>query len=37
MLYLVIETFKAGKQRGIHQRALDKGRMLPVGLEYIDS
>ncbi|MDH3451697.1 MAG: DUF3303 domain-containing protein, partial [Gammaproteobacteria bacterium] len=36
-LFLVIETFKAGKQREVYQRAQDNGRMLPAGVTYIDS
>jgi hypothetical protein len=37
MLYLVIETFKEGKVREVYQRAHTAGRMLPPGLEYLDS
>jgi hypothetical protein len=37
MLYLVIETFKEGKVREVYQRARTAGRMLPPGLEYLDS
>lgn len=37
MLYMVIENFKAGKEKEIYRRAENKGRMLPDGLEYINS
>lgn len=36
MLYMIIETFKDGPE-AIYARFRDKGRMLPDGLEYIDS
>lgn len=36
-LYLVIETYKAGKQHEIYERVRNQGRMLPDGLTYIDS
>ena len=34
--YMVVETFTSGPQP-IYQRARDRGRMLPDGLDYIDS
>ena len=36
MLYMVIERYK-GSPDAIYERALEKGRMLPDGLEYLDS
>jgi hypothetical protein len=32
--YMVIERFKQGQARAIYERARDKGRLLPQGLEY---
>lgn len=37
MKYMVIETFKPGKTPDVYQRFQVKGRMLPPGLEYLDS
>ena len=37
MLFLVIETFREGKVREVYQRARSSGRMLPSGLDYVDS
>jgi hypothetical protein len=34
--YMVIETFTQGA-RPVYERARDRGRMLPEGLEYVDS
>jgi hypothetical protein len=34
--YLVIETFTQGP-RPVYERAAERGRMLPPGLEYVDS
>jgi hypothetical protein len=34
--YMVVETFTSGPEP-IYQRARDRGRMLPDGLDYIDS
>ena len=34
---MVIEKFKPGAVREIYERALKMGRMLPNGLEYINS
>ena len=36
MRYLVIEQFVQGA-RPVYERAADSGRMLPPGLEYVDS
>ena len=36
-LYMVIERFKAGAAAEIYRRARERGRMLPPGLEYLDS
>jgi hypothetical protein len=37
MLYIVIEHFQAGAATEIYRRARERGRMLPAGLEYVDS
>ena len=37
MLYMVIEKFKLGAAPEIYQRARERGRMLPAGLEYVSS
>jgi hypothetical protein len=36
VLYMVIETFKQGPDP-VYERAASRGRMLPAGLEYVDS
>ena len=36
MRYMVIETFTHGA-RPVYERARDRGRMLPEGLEYVES
>jgi hypothetical protein len=36
LLYMVVERFKQGPAP-VYQRAADRGRLLPAGLEYIDS
>jgi Domain of unknown function (DUF3303) len=36
VLYMVIETFTQGA-RPVYERAAQRGRMLPPGLEYLDS
>jgi uncharacterized protein DUF3303 len=36
VLYMVIETFKQGPDP-VYERAAARGRMLPAGLEYVDS
>ncbi len=37
MLFMVIEKFKPGAAPAIYQRARERGRMLPKGLDYISS
>jgi len=37
MLFMVVEQFKDGKAKEVYRRYLEKGRMLPEGLRYIDS
>jgi hypothetical protein len=37
MLYMVVEKFKPGAAPEIYQRARERGRMLPAGLEYVSS
>ncbi|HWQ33992.1 MAG TPA: DUF3303 family protein [Blastocatellia bacterium] len=37
MLYMVIEKFRAGAAAEVYQRARERGRRLPAGLEYIAS
>ena len=37
MLFMVIERFRDNDMVPIYQRLRDGGRMLPVGLRYIDS
>lgn len=37
MLYMVIEKFKPDAAAAIYQRARERGRMLPAGLEYVAS
>lgn len=36
MKYMVIETFRRGAEP-VYERADERGRMLPEGLEYLDS
>jgi hypothetical protein len=36
MLYMVVETFIRGPAP-VYERAADQGRLLPDGLEYVDS
>jgi hypothetical protein len=36
VLYMVIETYTHGAQP-VYERAAERGRMLPAGLEYVDS
>jgi hypothetical protein len=36
VLYMVIETYTRGAAP-VYQRAAERGRMLPKGLEYVDS
>ena len=37
MLYMVIERFKNGDARAVYQRLRESGRMMPDGLNYVDS
>jgi hypothetical protein len=37
MQYMVIETFKPGKVDAVYERFRARGRMLPAGLEFVDS
>ena len=37
MLYMVIEHFRPGAVPAIHARVGERGRMLPAGLEYLNS
>jgi hypothetical protein len=37
MLYMIIEKFHPGKVKSLYQRYADKGRMLPEGVNYINS
>jgi hypothetical protein len=36
LLYMVVETFKRGPWP-VYQRAAEKGRLLPAGLDFVDS
>ena len=36
MRYMIVEEFVQGA-RPVYERARDQGRMLPAGLEYVDS
>jgi hypothetical protein len=35
--YLIIESYRSDKSHEIYQRFSEKGRMLPQGVEYVDS
>jgi hypothetical protein len=37
MYYMVIEHFHPGKVKELYQRFAEKGRMLPEGVQYINS
>lgn len=37
MLYMVIERFKNGEAIPVYRRFQEKGRMMPQGLNYVDS
>lgn len=37
MRYMVIETFARGKRAAVYERFRERGRLLPSGLEYIES
>ncbi len=36
-LFMVIETFKSGKKNAVYERYHQFGRMMPDGLQYINS
>ena len=37
MLFMVVEHFKQGKTKDIYRRFQERGRMMPEGLQYLDS
>jgi hypothetical protein len=37
MLFMVIERYKEGKAEAIYARFHERGRMLPTGLDYVES
>ena len=37
MLYLVVEHFKNRDAKAVYRRAKEHGRLLPEGLQYMDS
>lgn len=37
MLYMVIEHFRDGDPEPVYRRVRERGRMLPEGLEYVES
>ena len=37
MLYMVVEQFRDHNARQVYRRAQEKGRLLPDGLDYVDS
>ena len=37
MLFMIIEKFHPGTVKLLYERFAEKGRMLPIGVEYIDS
>ena len=37
MLFMVIERFRNGEASAVYQRYREHGRMMPAGLEYINS
>ena len=37
MLFMVIEHFRNGDAAAVYQRYRERGRMMPEGLEYVDS
>jgi hypothetical protein len=37
MLYMIIERFHVGKVRTLYERFTEKGRLLPGGVNYINS
>lgn len=37
MLYMIIEKFHDGKVKALYNRFAEKGRMMPAGVQYINS
>ena len=37
MLFMVIERFRHGDAKAVYQRFRERGRMMPEGLDYVDS
>ena len=37
MLYMIIETFHPGKVKQLYKRFEEKGRLMPQGVQYINS
>jgi hypothetical protein len=37
MQYMIIERFRSGKVKELYKRFSEKGRMLPAGVQYINS
>ena len=37
MLYMIIETFHPGKVKQLYRRFEEKGRLMPEGVEYVNS
>ena len=37
MVYMIVERFHAGKVKALYQRFEEKGRMMPEGLNYVNS
>ena len=37
MLFMVIERFRHGDAKAVYERFRERGRMMPDGLDYIDS
>jgi hypothetical protein len=37
MLFMVVENYRPGSAAHIYERVKERGRMIPAGLEYVDS
>jgi hypothetical protein len=37
MLFMVIERFRHGDAKAVYERFKERGRMMPLGLDYVDS
>jgi hypothetical protein len=37
MVYMIIERFRPGKVRNVYKRFEERGRMMPEGLNYVNS